>query len=61
MYLVACLVFVRIGGCFFGVASCMLVWNFVGDAIFGFEFVRCSALCFFVLVFISVLEELLIF
>ena len=49
------------GGCFFGVASCMLVWNFVGDAIFGFESVRCSALCFFVLVFISVLEELLIF
>jgi len=39
----------------------MLVWNFVGDAIFGFECVRCPALCFFVLVFIAVLEELLIF
>ena len=41
------LVLVWMGDCFFDVASCMLVWISVGDAIFGFESLRFSALCFF--------------
>ena len=39
------------GRLFFCVASCMLVWISVGDAIFGFESLWFSALFFFVLTF----------
>ena len=35
------------GRLFFGVASCMLVWISVGDAIFGFESFRFPALFLF--------------
>ena len=46
------LVLVWMGDCFFDVASCMLVWISVGDAIFGFESLWFSALFFSFLLFL---------